>query len=45
MSSVVQIVGRHLVSYVLLSISEEPVVSVCPEDVGGSYVVVQQWPT
>ena len=27
------------------SISEEPVASVCPEDVSGSYVAVQQWPT
>jgi len=37
MSSVVQIVGRRLVgSYVLFSISEKPVASVCPEDAGSS---------
>lgn len=45
MSSVVQIVGRHLVSYVLFSIAEEPVASVCAEDAGDSYVFVQLWPT
>jgi hypothetical protein len=42
MNLVVEIVGRHLVSYVLFRISKELVASVCPEDAHGRYVVVQQ---